>query len=1038
MGLGISNFSGIKREEKRLIGLLLSQSVFLGIFYGILNIAAYSVFLSRFDESYMARAFIISGLAALVLTYLYSLLRRRLPFRSLSISNLAFIFLLTGCLVVLLRRGPDTLAVYSLFILPLPLFILTITGYMSTAEGMFKGPAYYRLSGIFDRGLILGMIISSFSIPLILSFGFLVGDIIIISLISILLVLFIQVLITGSHKLNPVEEVPAEYGRSQPKIKGYGSYLKTLFIFIVLSVLVFFFIQYPFMAVTRIMYPGESAMAVFLGYFEGGLMGLALLTRVFLFPYFIKKQGLKASLVFPVVLIGFSAAAAIIAGLGMGFIPGTTGFIIFFTMLALSRILSRAFQYSFEWPALRIIVAAESDRHGSVSRAVSMTGMAAAGLMLSGLLLSALDALTPVRLIHFSWALLIIVIPWLVYTLRLYNKYRVSIRRSMEAPLPKSSHKRVESISGKFNSVSSSGLFIGNNYYELITSSGLYGDIAENRILMQQLVNKAEKEYNPDIIPLLEKMLSGNTRINGLAARINSLIVNIKARLEQQGMGEKTDLLSTIEESSNRRLHLQALMMRQATPVITDLMRLIRDQDNEVKKETLYIAGKFRIRELLPEICECLDNKIIAADAYSVLAGFGQEAYPALAGHFFRSPGNIKVRRLLLRLIALTGDKKATDFLVPRIWTGNRLLRKEAVAGLIRCAYKADEEVSNKIHQEVNSIAGLLSWNLSAQLKVRNNGNDLLADSLEEESRWWKGFLFDLMSLVYQRQTLDKLLEKIKTGSAENINQAFETLGILVDKEVFPQLRILLDNTSLKEKVKNLDHFFPVIIPEYELLVQDLVNKDYNHIGVWTKVCALRSLYKTSAAAEPDFLIALLFSVNRILREESFIYLQKYFEGKYGQCSYRLPKIYGDQLDRLLHGANKDNDLLYNKLRSLSMVFPALPGNILIPLAEDVRRIDGPVKGHTDPDTDFIIWPVDYSSGDGSRRLYFNWHTGGLRLDIKNVTEMTGSCYLLPVKSVEQFVFYEPGESQTLMEYLDAHLLKNGQVDDLAPAVTKI
>ena len=1038
MGLGISNFSGITREEKRVIGLLLSQSVLLGIFYGILNIAAYSVFLSGFDEGHMARAFIISGLAALVLIYLYSLLRRKISFRSLSLINLALIFLLTVYLWILFRSSPGSLAQYSLFILPLPLFLLSLTGHMSTAERLFRGPAYYRLSGLLDSGLILGILTGSLSIPLILSYGYGMGDTIIISLISILLVLFIQILIARDHKLNTVEEISAEYRRGRPGLKGYGGYLKTLFIFIVLSALVFFFIQYPFMAVTRSMYPAEAAMAGFLGYFEGGLMALALLTRILVFPYFIKKQGLKVSLAFPVLLIGFSAAAALITGVSTGIIPGTTGFIIFFTMLALSRVLSKAFQYSFEWPAMRIIVPAGSEKTGPAGRTVSLAVMAGAGLLISGLLLSALDALDTVRLIHFSWALLIIIIPWLVYALRLYNKYRVSIRRSLEAPAPKPSYKGEDSISGKFNSVSSSGLFIENNYYELITGSGLYGDISENRLLMQQIVNKAEKEYNPDIIPLLEKILSGNTQINGLAARINSLIINIKARLEQQDMGEKKDLLSTIEESSNRRLHLQALMMRQDTPVITDLMRLIRDQDNEVRKETLYIAGKFRIRELLPEICECLDNKIIAADAYSVLAGFGQEAYPALTGHFFRSPGNIKVRRLLLRLIALGGDKRATDFLVPRIWSGNRLLRKEAVSALISCDYEAGEEARDKIHQEIKGITGLLSWNLSAQLTVRNSGNDLLADTLEEESRWWKDFLFDILSLVYERRTLDTVVEKIRTGSAENINQAFETLGILVDREVFPQLRILLDNTTLREKVKNLDHFCPVIIPEYKLLVQDLVNKDYNHIGVWTKVCALRSLYKLPSATEPDFLIALLFSVNRILREEAFMYLQEYYEGRYAQCSYRLPKVYGEQLDRLLHGDNNGNDLICNKLMSLSLVFPSLQGNSLISLAEDVRRVDSPVSGNTDPESDFIIWPVDYSPGDGNSRLYFNWHTGGLRLNIKNVTERTGPCYLLPVKSVEQFVFYEPGESRALMKCLDEHLLKSGQMDDLPLAVSKI
>ncbi|MEZ5000326.1 MAG: hypothetical protein R2727_06660 [Bacteroidales bacterium] len=56
----IAKLFGIEKEETGLITTLLIQSVFLGIFYGVFNITAHSLFLAKFDETIMARAYILS------------------------------------------------------------------------------------------------------------------------------------------------------------------------------------------------------------------------------------------------------------------------------------------------------------------------------------------------------------------------------------------------------------------------------------------------------------------------------------------------------------------------------------------------------------------------------------------------------------------------------------------------------------------------------------------------------------------------------------------------------------------------------------------------------------------------------------------------------------------------------------------------------------------------------------------------------------------------------------------------------------------
>ena len=59
---------GIESGEESMVSMLLAQSVFLGIFFGAFDISAHSLFLSIFDEKMMAKGYVVSGLAGIILT----------------------------------------------------------------------------------------------------------------------------------------------------------------------------------------------------------------------------------------------------------------------------------------------------------------------------------------------------------------------------------------------------------------------------------------------------------------------------------------------------------------------------------------------------------------------------------------------------------------------------------------------------------------------------------------------------------------------------------------------------------------------------------------------------------------------------------------------------------------------------------------------------------------------------------------------------------------------------------------------------------
>ena len=1021
MGLNILKLFVSGREKRSIIGLLLIQSVVIGIYYSIFNITAHATFLSRFDETDMARAYFFSGLLGAGLTFLYSFLQSRMRFSLLSVLNMVFILILTAVMWILVRFAPEPWVFYLFFMLLGPLFILTVMGLRGTSTRIFKGLEEQRTSGVLNSALISGFIIGSFIIPVLLPVIY-VPDMLIISAVSIIVAFLIQLDIIKGHKQNLLKNAHPEHSETGLKVFLNKKYIRLLGIFFALSVAVLFFVQYSFMAVTRVRYPSEFALARFLGFFEGSMMILALIINVFLFSRIIKRQGTEIALAISPVLIGLFTIVAIALGSTGEISGGTPGFLVFFLIMAFSRIFSRSMNISVERPALNILSQplGENLRH-SVKSAIDGR-INEIAVLATGLLLTGIGALTFVKLIHFSWVLLLLIVAWGIVALRLYKSFRFSIKKSLDEEVFEQTGYTQETEKGNFKTAGSAGLFISNNYFDLITSSDIHENISDNRLMLKQVINKAEQHLNPDMLPLLRHLMSGKYGNNGLGERLHSVLKGIESGLEKEGFGKRKDLVSTIEESSNRKMHLQAIMAQQAPPVVTDLMRLIRDEDDDIRRETIYIAGKFRIRELLPEICECLDNEHLARDAYSVLRSFGEEAFPALSRHFFRSSGNIMVRRLIVRLFAETGGKKATDFLLPRLWSVHRLLRQEAVRGLEKCGYKTDDNNRERINHEILYIVGLLKWNLSAQLILKENDDNLLYENIDKDSEWWLNLLYDMLTLSYEKNAVQRIRENLEHGTVVSVSFALELLDMTVEEGIKPQLKALFDQAPTRIKLKNLSRFYPGDLPDYKTLVTELVNKDYNHIGVWTKVCSLRRLYELTKPAETDFLVALLFGVHRILREESCRYLQDNYDDVYRNCSYRLPKLYRDQLDEILDNHIKDNELVYIKLLSLLQFFPGIPENILISMAEKIKLLNKIEDSLPEPGTDFIIWPAASGNNELKDSIYFNWHTAGHTFDTEKLRGESGVYYVLYMKDIENFVFYEPEYSSLVVNYIDSIL----------------
>ncbi len=397
---------GIVPGEGSLISLLLTQSVFTGIFLGAFDICAHSLFLSVFDEKMMARGYVLSGMSGIILTLLYTWLQAKIKFRNFSVVNLAFITAATLMLWILLTVSPARWIIWLVFIMLGPLNILAILGFQGTVSRLFRTGYGNRLTGFTEAGLIAGIIVISFAIPLLLKVNPGPQNILLISAAAALTGSIIQIIIgsrfnmpEGNH-LNEAEAVREK--QSFITVFRKNSYIRTMALFISLSVMTAFFVQYLFMAVTRVQYPSATEMARFLGLFTGSMMIIALLLKMFIFPYLIRNFGLRTCLTLSPILIASFTTIAVVLGLAKGNTAAAgPGFILFFMILALNRLFSRSFRDSVDSSSFKVIYQTIGENiRDDVQTSMSGTVNEIAALF-SGLILTGLGILGFIRLIHF-------------------------------------------------------------------------------------------------------------------------------------------------------------------------------------------------------------------------------------------------------------------------------------------------------------------------------------------------------------------------------------------------------------------------------------------------------------------------------------------------------------------------------------------------------------------------------------------------------------------------------------------------------------
>lgn len=938
MASGLIRVLGIERDEMQRVAFLIFQSIFLGIFAGAFDVGAQSLFLKEFSASLIPKAFAVSGGVGIVLTGIYSYFQPRIPFRRFIQINLVLVALLSLALRIGYGISEDRRLIFAMLVLMGPLTILAFLGFWGTVGRMFTLRQGKRLFGLIDTGQILGMILSFYTIPLLITFNFKVANSLYICFASLFAAIIIQWVI---NKRFPFEHHNADTRQEPVRNRFFdlfrNRYTLLMVGFVVLSVLSAFFIHYSFLSITQINYPDPDKLAQFLGVFMGTLMVITLLIKAFVYSKLMKTYGLKVALLISPAILGIFTLIALAIGNFYGYAAGTAGFTLFFLLIVSSKLFTKSLKDAIENPSSKVLYQTldENIRYDVQARIDGTVNELAA--FSSGLLMAGLVMMQKITIIHFSFALLLIVVLWGWVGVKLYRAYRSSLNHSLaafkknqnEIKAEKSDYRDylsadrtmqlsviLDLVPGMWNGFLSGNISrllthespeIRAKAAELVTRFHLLEKHDEIRMVMDSLDQTQKKEIEPVLRSYLDRCKAAKSEGKSLMLRSNDPEKRIKVLA---WLHEHPDELQSVH-----------------------LLPLLRDNTGEVKSAAIRFIGIHGLKELGPAIIDLLDDPVHYTSAYHSLLFMGRQVSDKLEAAYYRSGVTMREKKRILRIMVKTGDEGIAPFLINKLDEEDFDILRMVLTKLRDIRYRPDEIIRNRMVQLLHKLVGLAAWNYAARFSAHAGLPDTgLEEAFESELNRSYDLIFLLLGILYDPGSINQIRANLESGTSEGIGFAMELLDIFVDENVKPFLFPLLDDASFESKILSLQAEFPVEMQKPVQLLNSVLNRNFNYLKRSTRLLAMQ-IAGTRDDYEPgNELLAHLFNPDEVMHETAADILQRKSKNMIDLVLPRIQENIRRNIINHLTGNGKGVLMKYTALME-SEIFRATDHDIVLSLA---------------------------------------------------------------------------------------------------------
>lgn len=921
----------IEADEQKSVTLIMLLSFFLGIFNGTFYIGSHSQFLDTFGKDEIANAYVISGLVGIVMTFIYSFFQARISFAALSKWNLIVITLIAFGLRLSYDYADPKTVDFAYFVLYGPLNIIAVVAFWGMVNRIYSLRQGKRLFGIIDAGIIFGIIISSISIPLIpIIFGYTIDlrDLIYVSSASTFLAFFFQWVI--ARKYLKIETVSPTINEDRAKEKSSISLLKlfrvkytrAMAFFVGVSVVVAFFAQFSFMAVAEERYSDAYELANFLGVFTTALMIVTFIIKTFVYNRLIDSFGLRTSLILlPLIMLLLTVGAVLIGTFSELTIIEGQGFLTFFLIISLSKLLAQSLKEGIELPSFKLLYhSVKSNIRHDVQAKIDGTVNEIFALI-SGGLLALLGMFSFVEIEHYTDVLFVIIVLWVFTAIRLYKEYKNSLKNSLDAG-------RVDrNNAGGFDLTASlkTGLSGGTadtviNALALIRRVDVLNYSQSLAIAYENKSEKVCSHVEQEIfdrldlvaLDLIKKPNSEKQVLQVLREKVSTEIKKLLPVVHD---------LSVSADVSKRRKAAIVLRSASREESSTILYRLIRDLNAETKTEAIVTAALNSHVELAISIAEMLSDARFGNIAYAALKMMGDPVLDVLEVSFYKTGIDQQAQLRLIELIGLCKTKKAEKVLLKKISYPHKSIVFSAIEQLeIRNSEVAGDTeymLLNVLNELIGSIALILS--VSNFIDEEMEHSELLKRALERELSNNYSHLFSVLKLLYDAKSVSYVEENLKDGSPESIGFAMELMELFISDNLKPKLFPLFEDIPLVNKIKKLADYFPIEHVDQENCLRVILSHDITEISSWSKCVAMHTQNEAIEESLLSHFKSNIFGRSPILYETAGYLLSKNNENALLSVSDRLSHEKNTAISKLNELVSKESGhLLFEKMKSIT------------------------------------------------------------------------------------------------------------------------
>jgi AAA family ATP:ADP antiporter len=1021
----IQKVLSIRKEEQAAVYLLLSQTVFLGVFLALFDISTTSLFINAYGESMISKAFLVSGVVGFGMSALYYRAQNSWKFSKLVVNNLLFISVVTILLRVSFYFSDSNVLIFIAFILMGPLNLLGIVGFWGMAGRLFTLRQGKRLFSLIDAGQTFGMILISFLIPILLNLLTNNKDLLFISAGSILIALLIQFVIVNRFDLN--KDQADEYegdGSKKQKLKladiYSNKYLRSMSSYVILSMLAAFYMFYIFLPTTKNLYPGEDEYTVFLGMFTGTLMIFTFLIKTLAYDKITKNYGIKVSLLLPPFLLGVFVILAMLTGFFFGTSPGVSSYVLFFLFVALGRLFSVSLKNAIEIPSQKILY---QSLDGTIRHKVqvALDGMVnEIATITAGVLLFVMGLFEFFTIIHYAVFLFLIAVAWIFTALHVHREYKNSLGAALEEEGFSGSKELNELTYKDFDPEID---FLRNIKRMKINQSlchlrhdKFFTDLfAQEEIENVELFTDFITENHVYMAVKSMKHFISNTK-NEIQKNIVRKSVHIlEDEIEKNHSEKEIRKLVSSAYPLDRAIAAKILGYKKNESLSHLIITLLRDYDPQVKLSAIYAAAQLKDRSSRTIIIDLLQDEQFNIVCYDALKLYGEEVMDQLEQLFYKSALPLSIQLQIISLYAYIGSS-AVKYLINKMEYSSQKVVHAAIHAMIYVGYRPEiESEKQKILLLLKEEVSNLAWNLNVATQISKKVHGMaLHEAFKIERNVTLEKVYNILMLVYNRQSVEQVKKNLDIGTSESVSYALELMDLFVDEEIKSILFIAFEDISDGEKVRRYQDHFPLPKLESIELLNDIINRDINYISRFTKACALEALKQLPDSSISDTCIAQLFNKDLMLKQEAALAIVNQSQSKFEEIVSRVDHQQRVLIKGLLTQSNQYS--LYGLVSFVRQnnLFIDLNYNELVTLIENAKIIvlDQAEKiqfASNDLDIGILVdGELNYKLNERDDKNYvapafLSIHTELYTTNIDFVATTKSTILLLPYKKVLQF-----------------------------------